>query len=84
MPAGEALTKRGAEVGRAYAEGLTHKQIAERLGIAPATIRTHLNSIYRKLGVGTKIELLGRLDMAAEVPRPRPRPGGPSSWRSRS
>ncbi len=51
------LTSRENEVAHAYADGLSHKEIADKLCIAPATVRTHVNSIYRKLGVKTKVEL---------------------------
>ena len=39
------------------AEGLTNKAIAERLFVAPSTIKTHLSSIFTKLGVTTRSEL---------------------------
>lgn len=31
----------------------SRREIAERLGIAPNTVRTHLTAIYTRLGVGT-------------------------------
>ncbi len=46
-----ALTARETEVLRLLAEGLGDKAIAERLGIEFSTVRTHLESIYEKLGV---------------------------------
>lgn len=75
MPDEVKLTKREEQVARAFADGLTHKEIAERLFIAPATVRTHLSTIYRKLEVGSKIELLKRLG-PSEAPAPDA-PGGP-------
>ena len=57
MPESETLTRREREVASAYGDGLSYRQIAEKLGVAPATIRTHLQTIYRKLGVGNKIEM---------------------------
>ena len=57
MPEPETLTRREREVASAYGDGLSYRQIAEKLGVAPATVRTHLQTIYRKLGVGNKIEL---------------------------
>lgn len=68
MPVEETLTRREEEVARAYAEGLTHKEIAEQLCVAPATVRTHLNSIYRKLNVRTKVELVRRIDAVEVTP----------------
>jgi class 3 adenylate cyclase/tetratricopeptide (TPR) repeat protein len=57
-----ALSAREGEVARLYVEGLSYKEIARDLAISPATVRTHLNTIYRKLEVTSRIELLRRLD----------------------
>ena len=57
----EPLSRREDEVARAYASGLSYKHIAARFGVAPATVRTHLETIYRKLGVSTKFELAAAL-----------------------
>ncbi len=45
------LSEREGEVAELYARGETYKAIARALGIAPATVRKHLNAIYQKLGV---------------------------------
>ena len=45
------------EIARAYAAGNNYHGIAERLHIAPSTVRTHLAAIYRKLEVSSKLEL---------------------------
>jgi predicted ATPase/DNA-binding CsgD family transcriptional regulator len=60
------LSARERQVAEAYAAGQSHREIAERLFIAPATVRTHLSTIYRKLNVSTKIELLQALVSAAD------------------
>jgi DNA-binding CsgD family transcriptional regulator len=39
------------------ANGLTSKEIANRLYLAKRTVDTHLDRIYRKLGVGGRDEL---------------------------
>ncbi len=64
----EPLSRREFQIAEAYAGGASYKVIARDLGIAPATVRTHLGTIYRKLGVVTKIALLRALDGAAEAP----------------
>ena len=38
-------------------EGLTNRQIAERLGIAEGTIRTHMGKILIKLNIKSRNEL---------------------------
>jgi DNA-binding NarL/FixJ family response regulator len=49
------LTEREREVLEVAAEGLTARQIAERLGVRERTVTTHLARIYAKLGVGTRM-----------------------------
>lgn len=51
------LSDREREIAQAYANGDTYHRIAERLFIAPSTVRTHLATIYRKLGVSSKLAL---------------------------
>ena len=56
------LSTRELEIARDYARGQTYHAIAERLSIAPSTVRTHLAAIYRKLEVSSKLELHARLE----------------------
>lgn len=44
-------TKRHYEILSLMAEGLNREQIAARLFIEPRTVRCHLNTIYKRLGV---------------------------------
>lgn len=67
------ISQRELEIARAYTGGKTYRQIADDLGIAPATVRTHINNIYRKLEVSSKIELLHKLSPTADAtPTDRP------------
>lgn len=59
---GTGLSAREDEVARLYIDGSSYKEIARDLAISPATVRTHLNTIYRKLEVTSRIELLHRLE----------------------
>ena len=52
------LTKREAEVVSCLAEGLTNREIAERIGLSQHTIKNYLFRIFDKLGVSNRIELL--------------------------
>ena len=54
----ESLTDREREVIRLIGEGLKNKQIAERLSISEATVRHHLTSIFAKLDVEDRFELV--------------------------
>jgi DNA-binding NarL/FixJ family response regulator len=51
------LTKRELELMRSIAQNLTNREISERLFISPGTVKMHLNSIYRKLGINGRVEL---------------------------
>lgn len=48
------LTPREIDVLRLVAEGLTDRQIAEKLVLSSRTIGTHLRSVYNKLGVSSR------------------------------
>jgi len=50
------LTRREREVLRLVADGLSDREVAARLGISAGTVGEHLRSIYRKLGVGRRID----------------------------
>jgi DNA-binding NarL/FixJ family response regulator len=52
------LTQRESSVLIAAGEGLTAREIARRLGLAERTVTTHLNHIYRKLGVSGRVAAL--------------------------
>ncbi len=43
---------------RLLAEGLTTKDIGERLFVSPRTVETHCLNVYRKCGVSNRVELL--------------------------
>ena len=56
------LSAREREVAHLAATGLGDKDIARRLGIAPTTVRTHIDNAYRKLGVNNRVALTRCLD----------------------
>lgn len=56
-----ALTPRQADVMRLVARGLTNPQIAEQLGISPATVKRHLEAVYDRLGARTRAEAVAKL-----------------------
>ncbi len=65
------LTEREREVIKLVGEGLKNKQIAERLFISDITVHHHLTSIYSKLEVTDRLELLiyAYRNGLAELPR---------------
>ncbi|WP_329138383.1 response regulator transcription factor [Streptomyces sp. NBC_01476] len=52
-----ALARREIETLRRLAEGLTHGQIARRMGLTEATVNTYVKRIRNKLNVGNKADL---------------------------
>lgn len=52
------LTPKETEVCVLLLNGLTMRQISGALGIAYSTVNTYCTSIYRKLGINSKTELL--------------------------
>jgi DNA-binding CsgD family transcriptional regulator len=52
------ITRRQAELLELLADGLSNKAIAERMAIAPATVKTMLERLYRRAGVQGRVQLL--------------------------
>ena len=55
------LSERERVVALKWTEGLTYREIAETLFIAPTTVRAHLATIYKKLGIRNKTALIALL-----------------------
>ncbi len=53
----DGLTPQQLEIARLAAEGLTNKQIGERLYLSPRTVGTHLYQLFPKLGVTSRAAL---------------------------
>lgn len=60
------LTRREREVIVLVARGLTNREVARMLNIAPRTVDKHLENAYRQLGVTNRVEAA----LMAESPRP--------------
>jgi DNA-binding CsgD family transcriptional regulator len=61
-PTADGLTQREREVALLVADGLRSREVAERLGIASQTVKSHLKTIFDKLGVRNRVELARRLE----------------------
>jgi non-specific serine/threonine protein kinase len=57
-PSRGSLTKREREIAALVSEGLTNGQIARRLVISQRTVDSHVASIYAKLGVSSRVQLV--------------------------
>lgn len=67
QPNASDLSNRERQIAEDYARGENYQQIADRLCLAPSTVRTHLATIYRKLGVSSKLELRDALSPAQHL-----------------
>ncbi|MEU0400247.1 LuxR C-terminal-related transcriptional regulator [Streptomyces sp. NPDC006197] len=65
-PAGR-LSAHEWRVSRMMLEGLTNRQIAERLAVSPRAVEQHITRIYRKLSISRRAQLAVAL-RAEEVP----------------
>jgi DNA-binding NarL/FixJ family response regulator len=67
------LSRRELEVVRCVAEGLSNREIAQRLGLTEHTVKNYLFRIFDKLGVSKRVEVVlyaYSLGSMAEVPEP--------------
>lgn len=80
--AGPVFSHREKQVLRLLLAGLTNSEIAGRLYLSESTVKSHLSSSFRKLGVSSRAEVLRRA-RSADAPLPFPispdRTAGPPS-----
>jgi predicted ATPase/DNA-binding CsgD family transcriptional regulator len=60
-PAQSPLTSRESEIAALVAEGLPNREIAERLVISKRTVDAHIEHIFSKLGLSSRIQLVNWL-----------------------
>jgi DNA-binding CsgD family transcriptional regulator len=51
------LTDTERSVAELVAQGLTNPQVADRMFISPHTVKFHLRQVFRKLAIGSRVEL---------------------------
>ena len=61
------LTAREREISGLLAKGLSHKDVARQLGIAPSTVRNQIRSVYLKTGISSRAELATLVHAPAEA-----------------
>ena len=72
------LTAREGEIVRRLIEGRTNEEIAAQLFISNHTVKNHVHNVYKKLGIGNRVQLIQRFRSALEEsgpPAPVPRTG---------
>jgi len=55
------MSPRQREIVDLFLTGLPRRKIASQLNISPRTVDTHIERLFRKFGVGTRIELAQRI-----------------------
>ena len=68
------LTAREVEVARAVAQGRSNKEVADLMFISERTVKAHLGSIFDKLGVRDRLQLVLHMAAAAESASPPSEP----------
>ena len=61
------LTKQQVRVSLLASQCIRNKEIAEKLGLSPNTVASHLQRIYRELNVKNKVELSRKLLVLSKV-----------------
>jgi DNA-binding NarL/FixJ family response regulator len=67
----DVLSARERELAHLVAEGLKNRSIGQRLFISETTVRHHLTSIFSKIGVSNRVELVLLLQKSEPAPRGR-------------
>ncbi|MCK7476351.1 MAG: LuxR C-terminal-related transcriptional regulator [Candidatus Moduliflexus flocculans] len=78
------ITSREGEIVRLLIEGRTNEEIAALLFISNHTVKNHVHNVYKKLGIGNRVQLIQRFRLRARGERtagPR-RAGRPVPWRA--
>src|SRR5580698_5082994 len=66
------LSRREVEVVRCVAEGLSNREIAQRLGLTEHTVKNYLFRIFDKLGVSKRVEVVLYAYSLGNAPAPAP------------
>ncbi|SFK82525.1 response regulator [Lysobacter sp. cf310] len=84
FPIDERLTEREGQVLALLAQGLTNRQIGDRLGIACGTAKTHVEHILAKLGVCHRTQAAVRSAALGLTPPPRHPDAPDAGFRARA
>jgi RNA polymerase sigma factor (sigma-70 family) len=54
----ETLSRREKQIVDALLAGCTNKEIAQQLGVSDQTVKNQLTTLYKKMGVSSRLELV--------------------------
>jgi len=63
---GSAFTRRQIDIFDLLAKGFSNKEIADSFEISEGTVKVHINSIYRKLGVKRRCQIFGIMSASCQ------------------
>lgn len=66
-PSTDVLSAREYEVAAALEQGLSNREIAERLGISERTVKAHLSAVFEKLDVRDRLQLMLLMSRMSKV-----------------
>ena len=78
VPSVSALTSQELQVARLAAEGLTNKEIADRIYLSPRTVSSHLYKVFPKLRITNRNQLRRALEQGEPSVLERHDPTGAS------
>ena len=55
------ISPREMQIIKLVSEGMKNKEISQRLFISEETVKKHLNNVYRKMGVKSRVELIAKI-----------------------
>ncbi|MET8401610.1 helix-turn-helix transcriptional regulator [Streptomyces sp900116325] len=61
----EALTETERSIAHLVSDGLTNRQVSRRVSLSPHTVNYHLRAIFRKLGIGSRVEVARHITHSA-------------------
>jgi DNA-binding NarL/FixJ family response regulator len=70
------MTGREREVTDLISEGLSNKEIAQRLNLATYTVKSHVHNILEKLALHSRLQIAARAHKTGTVPRDTEDPSG--------
>jgi len=66
-PARDQLTTQELQIAQLAATGMTNREIGQQLYLSSRTVGSHLYRLFPKLGVASRSQLAGALDVAADI-----------------
>jgi LuxR family maltose regulon positive regulatory protein len=61
------LTHKELEILKLIEDGLSNKEISEKLSVSLATVKTHINHIYSKLNTKNRVQTINKLKNQTKV-----------------